>query len=144
MIEIFGVLVEPDVEATREVYATFEPYRCTCSMCRNFLAAWHRVLPPSVVRVLGQLGIEPTKPHHITHFARNSPGSHLYEVEWAFLGGVPPALSQPAPMVKGRERNEYVGAGGIPCSQFDRSGRRCSISVNFDDVPWLIDEPEPD
>ncbi|MBB4639630.1 hypothetical protein [Longimicrobium terrae] len=52
-----------DLQATREVASAPALARgCRCPWCRNWAAAWERVLPPDVVSGLRRLGIDPADP----------------------------------------------------------------------------------
>src|SRR4051812_16058858 len=78
------IIPNVDAAATRDAYANFSPWRCTCAFCRNVRTQWDNWLSEEVNRMLTSAGIDPTKPNEIVDFGK-SPCGRTVQVEWIFL-----------------------------------------------------------
>jgi hypothetical protein len=135
--------VHPDVDATKSLYAAFEPYRCDCAYCRNLRLQWTAFVTGAVIPLLKAYGIDPQKPLEIIDFGRVEGGGRTCEIEWPFLVKLP-APSITHSILQSTDNAEiWLGCGGIPCPTFDVTERRWSLRIMRKHVSWLLNEPEP-
>lgn len=140
-VDFSGLRRVADVDATRVLYQSFAPYVCDCSYCRNFRAQWDDIITDQVRDALQAAGIDPRRPVEVVEYGKGVSGRD-YGVEWAFVG----LLEMASEKTLGTSNLDrvQVGFGGIPEPTFDQSGRRWSVHVRFDGVPWRLPEPEPE
>ncbi len=83
-----GSLVALDRAATRQWYASAEPWGCDCGDCRNFLAAVRRgMLPGPMTEVLDTLGIPPEKATYVCLLYETG-GMGLYQFSYRVAGRI--------------------------------------------------------
>jgi hypothetical protein len=145
VVDLGPLRLECDLEATRAAYADVAGGRadgCSCNGCRNWVA-----LRPSLANGLGKplerLGIPLDKDVEIAHVAREKSGLHSYVGWWHFVGRV---LDGPngywaLPEVdhvrlKVEERSDLAAP-----SFADRPVLQLGLHA---ELPWVLDEPEPE
>jgi hypothetical protein len=83
--------IESDSEATRACYAQVahgSQVTCSCSDCRNFVAALEQAFPPAARQVLDQLGVDYSKPAEVYATGRVDSGLHQYGGWFHFVGRI--------------------------------------------------------
>jgi len=85
-IRIGKWLIETDIEKTREFYKK-DITVCTCLYCKNYVEAC-KYLKTSVLDVFTKLGINPTKPAHLSEFPTEEAGTRLYLGHYHLVGRV--------------------------------------------------------
>jgi hypothetical protein len=88
-LQIGPWIVKYDAEATRQAYSQIEngdSDRCGCEPCHNFVQVREKFYPEEALRVFDKLGIDYTKEVHLSHVWRESPGWHLYDGSFYFVG----------------------------------------------------------
>jgi len=84
-VDLEAFVRSSDVRATRAAYASYVPYVCDCSYCRNFQAQ-SDLVPPEVRSLLERMGIDPMKLSEVCEFGRSDGGGRLYQAECPFPG----------------------------------------------------------
>lgn len=72
---LFGYLVELDLEATQNWYAQADAWSCSCGHCRNFLEhAKRNILPEAVTAALKEFGIPAEKATYVSELCTDEEG----------------------------------------------------------------------
>ena len=134
-----------DREATLSAYGTVErggTDKCACATCRNFSEVREKVFPPAFLEFLRTLGVDPRKEAEAYHNARLSPGRHDYGGWFHFVG----ALKE-----NGRSYVDFGNGFTAYLCPTSAPGHKqitqlASVQLEFhsDQVPWVLEEPEPD
>ncbi len=144
--------LDVDPQATRQAYAAIsqgpgEP--CGCETCRNFAAARDQLYPPHISAFLDQLGINREHEIELYHLARLPSGLHEY-------GGWFHAVGQ---IITGPDAHQQISATSFWLDLervTEHLAMGCSASIALApaafatrpliqaEVPWLINQPEPD
>lgn len=136
--ELFGSVVEIDMEATKSWYSKGNQWDCECVHCRNFLElARNKKLPIQILEQLNSLGIQPEQATYVCELYASEKG-HLYQFSYRIAGNIIDEKSHIVPDDRGGGRcchEPYpYGAPGFPEPHFD---------LNFDMIlPWVINEPD--
>ncbi|OLS33358.1 hypothetical protein [Bacillus sp. MRMR6] len=77
-------VVEVDVEQTKDFY-TKDMERCHCLYCENYMEA-SKLLDSSLVKLFFTLGINPSKPSHLSEFGERRDGLRLYVGSYHIVG----------------------------------------------------------
>lgn len=158
-IQVGPWLLAVDLPATRQAYAQLHEEGvpealCTCSYCRNFALAQPALFPPEVRALFEQLGIDARYPSEVIIYNRTRPGEYVYGGWYHVIGQIiedDAGTSHPtdhqqnpndmivfAENFRLRLTTEYLPRPNV----FDRSNL---VALDFDcNVPWLLDEPQPD
>ncbi len=152
-LQLHGVRVLVDREATRAGYTQVTDPGCDCCYCENFRATMDQLFRPDLVSVLDQLGIDRRKPAEIIQSYRLQLNAHLYEVMYHLVGELPEQKGVEVHPDGSRSSAVLDLNNGLQISfstlhapthpVFDRA-RAVLISVFFDGVPWVNDHPEPE
>ena len=115
---------------------------CNCATCRNFRVAREHVFPEGFLRLLDELGIDPLKDGEVYHNARLSPGRHDYGGWYHFIG----ALDEPGdfPVVQlGDGFTAWMCRASAPRLASLENAPTVQLEFHAEQVPWLLNEPEP-
>ena len=131
--ELFGYLVELDLEATQKWYSHAAAWGCSCGHCQNFLAhAKSDTLPAWVTTVLGELKIPPEKATYVSELYTDEAGIH-YQFSYRIAGMI---LAEPEQEKTTNARcchEPYpYGAPNFPMPHFDLEF--------WITLPWLPDK----
>ena len=125
-----------DRAATQAAYAVAPLYDCQCIWCRNFALAQTSVFPPEFLALLNQLGIDPLKLAEVYEAGGRYCGWHHYvgEIELGDSGGGTLELAPEFSVFMGPSRGEpsTINAEKLVLLEFYTNN-----------VPWLLDEPDP-
>ena len=132
---LFGYLVELDLEATQNWYAQADAWSCSCGHCRNFLEhAKRNILPEAVTAALKEFGIPAEKATYVSELCTDEEGIH-YQFSYRIAGSI---LAEPKQEVTalGRCCHEPYpyGAPGFPEPHFDMEF--------WVTLPWVIEEKD--
>ena len=83
-IRMMNWLVEIDVNQTRAFYRK-DIEICNCLDCENYRQAWKQE-DTSVIEIFKTLGIDPTKPRHLSCFGEEQDGLHFYSGNYHIIG----------------------------------------------------------
>ncbi|HEX8391484.1 MAG TPA: hypothetical protein VF665_03920 [Longimicrobium sp.] len=162
-----------DLEGTRAIAAAPALARgCRCAWCRNWAAAWNRVLPPDVASALRRLGIDPADPTDLyatrpfttdRKAADRTPATTQYSVFYHCVGVVRdgPALYRSDAVLETDRLHQFYPLRSGP-TRLDVSVAPQRLVYHFPfkpplrepipglievcfwtDVPWLLDEEHP-
>lgn len=115
---------------------------CNCSTCRNYLAVRQRVLPPAFVAFFHSVGIDPMKEGEAYHLARVAPGCHKYGGWFHFIGDL--QKTGDFPMIQ-----LASGFGFYLCRAHSKhlkvldGFQLVEVGFDADEVPWVLNQPEP-
>ncbi len=132
--------------------ATIEAYRqasaggsttCTCNGCRNFTAARGRAFPSEFLQLLSDLGIDPTKDAEVYHEAKHKPGFHFYGGWFHYIGSLEVA-GDFAPVNFGNGFISYMSMAHAPRLDSFDDLEVVQLEFRADNIPWVLDENEPD
>ena len=90
-VEFRGWTFEVNREATQEAFAAIETgdaVKCGCSDCLRFDAVRLEILPPPVLVLFDQLGIDPAKEVEPTNFGPDGDGRDIRDWLYHFVGRV--------------------------------------------------------
>lgn len=83
-IRMLKWLLEVDVVKTKEFYSK-EIELCHCLYCENYMEAFRR-FDSSITEVFTMLGINPSKPSHLSEFGEMEDGLRLYIGSYHLVG----------------------------------------------------------
>jgi len=130
---------------------------CECSGCRNFRLARDRVYPTKFLALLDTLGIDPRKEAEAYHNGRLAPGAHHYGGWFHFVGTLDVDDAEQVVALgngfhaKAVKHVVELGAGFTAWMTRADAPRLPAlegfalVQLEFcaENVPWLLDEPEP-
>ena len=134
-LELFGYLVELDLEATRKWYSQTDAWGCSCGHCRNFLEhAKRNTLPGAVSAALKELDIPAEKATYVSELYTDKDGVH-YQFSYRLAGTILAAPSQ------------EVTALGRCCHEPYPYGAPNFLEPHFDlefwvTLPWILEEAD--
>ena len=119
-LELFGYLVELDLEATRKWYSQTDAWGCSCGHCRNFLEhAKRNTLPGAVSAALKELDIPAEKATYVSELYTDKDGVH-YQFSYRLARTNLAAPSQEVTALGRCCHEPYpYGAPGFPEPHFD-------------------------
>jgi hypothetical protein len=138
-------------EFTCEKSVTLEAYNrtakggcdtCSCNGCRNFAAVRMSVYPPGFIALLESLGVDPYKDGEVHHNGRVAANRHDYGGWFHFVGSL--SKTGDFPVVKLAEGfTTWLSHASAP--HFESLDGRNLMQIEFqaDNVPWVLDELEP-
>ena len=134
-LELFGYLVELDLEATRKWYSQTDAWGCSCGHCRNFLEhAKRNTLPGAVSATLKELDIPAEKATYVSELYTDKDGVH-YQFSYRLARTNLAAPSQEVTALGRRCHEPYpYGAPGFPEPHFD-----LEFWVT---LPWILEEAD--
>lgn len=83
-IRLLNWLIEVDVGKTKEFYEK-DLELCHCLYCENYMEAV-KYVAPSIIEVFTTLGINPSKPSHLSEFGELEDGLRLYIGSYHLVG----------------------------------------------------------
>ncbi|MEW9052495.1 MAG: hypothetical protein AB2392_15145 [Neobacillus sp.] len=83
-IRLMNWVVEVDVKQTKDFY-TNNMDQCDCLFCENYMEACKHLDPP-LLKVFTTLGINPSKPSHLSEFGEVRDGLRLYVGSYHLVG----------------------------------------------------------
>lgn len=147
-----------DHEATRGACAQIRSggsEECLCLPCKNFAAARQQVYPRGFQDFFTRVGIDLAKEAEVCHVCRLRPGIHLYNGLFHFVGRVEEGDDAWQPVEPGSEVRtpafEKLGDGfsfglsrsvGVLADSF--AGGQAAQVEFMAEVPWVLEEPEPE
>ena len=134
-LELFGYLVELDLEATRKWYSQADAWGCSCGHCRNFLEhAKRNTLPGAVSAALKELDIPAEKATYVSELYTDKDGVH-YQFSYRLAGTILAAPSQEVTALGRCCHEPYpYGAPNFPEPHFD-----LEFWVT---LPWILEEAD--
>lgn len=135
--ELFGSMVEIDLEATKEWYNRGNEWGCECAHCRNFLElARNKKIPQQIIELLESFGIRPEQATYVCQLYDDDKG-HYYQFSYRIAGNLVKEANVDAAFSAEHighcchETYPY-GAPDFPEPHFD-------IEF-FPILPWVLDE----
>lgn len=116
---------------------------CTCIGCRNFSLARNSVFPPEFVSLLESLGIDPAKDSETFHNVRLGPGKHAYGGWFHFVGTLQKTGDYPVVQF-GKGFVAWMCKASAPRLRVMGGMSVVQLEFRSEEVPWLLDEPEPE
>ncbi len=116
--------------------------KCDCNGCRNFVRARETAFPDKFLRLLETLGIDPQKDGEIFHCAQLSPGRHSYSGWFHFVGTLE-KTGDFAPIELGEGFIAWLCHSSAPALSSLKGLPLVQVEFNAENVPWLLNEPEP-
>ncbi|HUT28722.1 MAG TPA: hypothetical protein VMX13_02935 [Sedimentisphaerales bacterium] len=110
-LQIGPWIVKYDAEATRQAYRQIEngdSDRCDCEACDNFVQVREKFYPEEALRVFDKLGIDYRKEVHLSHVWRESPGWHLYDGSFYFVGLIEKIIEHLKPIREDGKKADFV------------------------------------
>ena len=134
-LELFGYLVELDLEAMRKWYSQADAWGCSCGHCRNFLEhAKRNTLPGAVSAALKELDIPAEKATYVSELYTDKDGVH-YQFSYRLARTNLAAPSQEVTALGRCCHEPYpYGAPGFPEPHFD-----LEFWVT---LPWILEEAD--
>ena len=134
-LELFGYLVELDLEATRKWYSQTDAWGCSCGHWRNYLEhAKRKTLPGAVSAALKELDIPAEKATYVSELYTDKDGVH-YQFSYRLARTLLAAPSQEVPALGRCCHEPYpYGAPGFPEPHFD-----LEFWVT---LPWILEEAD--
>ena len=134
-LELFGYLVELDLEATRKWYSQTDAWGCSCGHCRNFLEhAKRNTLPGAVSAALKELDIPAEKATYVSELYTDKDGVH-YQFSYRLARTNLAAPSQEVTALGRCCHEPYpYGASNFPEPHFD-----LEFWVT---LPWILEEAD--
>ena len=134
-LELFGYLVELDLEATRKWYSQTDAWGCSCGHCRNFLEhAKRNTLPGAVSAALKELDIPAEKATYVSELYTDKDGVH-YQFSYRLARTNLAAPSQEVTALGRCCHEPYpYGAPNFPEPHFD-----LEFWVT---LPWILEESD--
>jgi hypothetical protein len=145
-----------DEEATERAYRAVTKGGadgCTCAYCRNYVQARESLYPAEILRLFSELNVDYRKEAEACQYNRVRPGVRLCGVWYHFVGNVLKGKDRVITLPSGAtqmrpdrftesleiwfwERSDLAHASfkGLPLVQMDFTL----------EVPWVLDEPEPE
>ena len=135
-----------DRDATRLAYQQVDRGgvdTCDCNGCRNFRVVREQVFPAQFLALLDVLGIDPRKDGEIYHLGPSAPGHHVYGGWYHFIGSLD-EIGDFTPIDFGPP-NLKVWLCHATAPRLATLKDKPTVQLEFqaEDVPWLLDEPEP-
>jgi hypothetical protein len=150
--EIFGKAILVDRNATLAAYAIARGESCECAYCDNFRHVRERLFSSELRDFLAQFGIDWRKPSEVIQYCRVAPGRHLYEAVFHLFGEIPydgeppqsqtPGAHNPSGAIAGVDVAFH--AGYFPGEEVWMKPGVILLHLEFSDVPWGLNAPEPD
>jgi hypothetical protein len=134
-----------ELDATQAAYARIGAGgadTCDCNTCRDFVAARERAFPPSFLSLLGSLGIDWHKDGEVYHNARLAPGRHDYAGWYHFVGTLD-KTGDFAPVKFSDDFTVWLCRRHAPALPGLRELALVELNFHAENVPWVLDEPEP-
>ena len=137
-----------DVEKTRAYYEAHPlPWvTCTCAGCRNFVQA-AKLFPAEVQEFFAQLGLDPEKPAETSWF----PGTQTAasgDAWYHLCGKIVDRIEPPENQRFGEWLDiteQFSAAFGPECYLLPEDFSRPCVQVDvIFQLPWVLDEPNPD
>ena len=134
-LELFGYLVELDLESTQKWYSQADAWGCSCGHCRNFLEhAKRNTLPETVSEALKELDISAEKVTYVSELYTDEDGVH-YQFSYRLAGKILAAPSQEKTILGRCCHEPYpYGASNFPEPHFD-----LEFWVT---LPWILEESD--
>jgi hypothetical protein len=136
-LQVGEFIIQYDRETTAQAYRLTDQGdadRCRCSYCRNFALQRPALYPASFLRLLNEMGIDPSKEGEV--FECGSEAGRHYYGGWLFLSG---ELIQRGEHVKDGDFEYWFDDGYRPPPDVDFGEHR--IVVEFlTKLPWVLDE----
>jgi hypothetical protein len=115
---------------------------CSCSGCRNFVAARDRIYPPEFLALLDSLGIDRRKDGEVYQMTRRAPGCHDYGGWFHFVGMLENTEDFPGvamsdhfmARLRTNSAPELAALRGLPLVE---------LEFHSTNVPWVLSEQEP-
>ena len=136
-----------DRDATRLAYQQVDKGgvdTCDCDGCRNFRVARDRVFPPRFLALLDKLGIDPRKDGEIYRAGRSAPGHHVYGGWYHFIGTLDGEGDSSSIDLGPPEFKVWLCHATAPRLVSLKDKPAVQLEIYAQDVPWLLDEPEPE
>lgn len=115
---------------------------CLCNGCRNFSIARMSIYPPSFLALLESVGVDPLKDGEIHHNARLAPNRHDYGGWYHFVGDL--RVTGDFPVMKLAEGfTTWLCRASAPHLESLDGHSLVQIEFHADNVPWVLQEPEP-
>ena len=130
--------------------ATLDAYRrataggsrtCSCVGCRNFVAAGPGVFPPAFLKLLDDIGIDPTKDGEVYHVARHSLGRHIYGGWFHFVGALE-TVGDFAAVELADGFSSHLTPASAPRIETLEGQAVVQLEFHTECVPWVLAEPE--
>ncbi|GGA74807.1 hypothetical protein [Ornithinibacillus halotolerans] len=86
LIRLLNWSLEVDVGKTKEFYEK-DIELCKCLYCKNYMEAV-KYIDPSIIEVFTALGINPSKPSHLSEFGEMENGLRLYIGSYHLVGNL--------------------------------------------------------
>lgn len=137
-----------DEEATKNAYQAVAgggADTCTCNACRNYARARETLFPQEMLGLLSELGIDYRKEAEASRYNRVRSRVHLYSVWFHFVGSI--GAGKPPEILFPDKINESLSIGFHERRDLPHHPFRGKPLVQVDflaEVPWVLDEPEPE
>ena len=83
-IRLMNWIINADVNMTKDFYSK-DIELCNCLYCENYMEACNHV-DSSVMEIFAMLGINPSKPSHLSEFGEMQDGLRLYHGSYHIIG----------------------------------------------------------
>lgn len=134
-----------DRDATIAAYSRAElggSGTCSCNGCRNFSAARSQVFPPAFLFLLESLGIDSRKDSEVYRMAQLAPGRHVYGGWFHFVGTLDRTGDFPV-VALAEGFAAWMCRRGAPALASLKELPLVQVEFQAENVPWVLNEPEP-
>ena len=138
-IELGDYVLEVDPERTERTYREIQKggaESCSCSGCKNYLAALPESLPKEVILFFSKAGIDPKKDAEVYEQGEVSPGIRSYGGEYYLWGAI---TSEPKreQVLNNNFRFAFMKPSPLAQKQFRSEGALCFYF--HAELPWVLE-----